>query len=132
MNHDIYYILCECLSPEGIKTVKQLHVFNALEANTIAAEYISNGWHVTIDVEKTYNKNTPVADVISLFDKARQRKQMKGAALLLSSAKGAKEILQDAAARNAANKKRLEAERHRNDQNVLKAYDMLKPGGKKK
>jgi len=131
MNNDIYYILCERLSPEGIKTVKQLHVFTALEADTIAAEYISNGWHVTIDVEKAYNDNAlshsarerdaPIADVINLFDKAKQRKQFKEAA----------DILGEATARNIANKKRIEAERHRNNNKVLKAYDINNKGGKK-
>lgn len=120
MNHDIYYILCECLSPEGIKTVKQLHVFNALEADTIAAEYISKGWHVTIDVERAYNEDTLVANVISLFDRARQKKQMKEAS----------DILGEATARNIANKKRMEAERHRNNNKTLQSYNLNK-GGKK-
>lgn len=120
MNHDIYYILCECLSPEGIKTVKQLHVFNALEADTIAAEYISQGWHVTIDIEKAYDDNAPVADVISLFDRARQKKQFKEA----------KDILGEATARNIANKKRRKAEKHRTNNKTLQSYNINK-GGKK-
>lgn len=121
MNHDIYYILCECLSPEGIKTVKQLHVFNALEADTIAAEYISQGWHVTIDIEKG-EELLPAAgaDVINLFDRARQKKQFKEA----------KDILGEATARNIANKKRMEAERHRNNNKTLQSYNINK-GGKK-
>lgn len=126
-----YRIICEQTEKDtGIKVVKQLYTWDSLEADTLAAEYINNGWHVTIDIENHYPDNAPVADVISLFDKARQRKQMKGAASLLSSAKGAQEILQDAAARNIANKKRMEAERHRNNNKTLQSYNINK-GGKK-
>lgn len=117
-----YRIICEQTEKDtGIKVVKQLYTWDSLEADTLAAEYISQGWHVTIDVEKHYPDNAPVADVISLFDRARQKKQFKEA----------KDILGEATARNIANKKRMEAERHRNNQNVLKAYDISKKGGKK-
>lgn len=116
-----YRIICEQEEKDtGIKVVKQLYTWDSLEADTLAAEYISNGWHVTIDIEKAYDDDTPVADVISLFDRARQKKQFKEA----------KDILGEATARNIANKKRMEAERHRNNNKTLQSYNINK-GGKK-
>lgn len=115
-----YRIICERTDNHGIREIKQLYTWDALEANTLAGEYISNGWLVTIDVEKHYDDNAPEAEVINLFDKARQRKPLKGA----------KEILQDAATRNIANKKRMEAERHRTNNKTLQLYNINK-GGKK-